>query len=182
MGAAVLALGASSVTYWFDGMSLVGAAIDAEALPVHKFVTPYTSFRLLGVPEVPALLIHLCVALPVTWVVWRLWRRTTDRGVRGASLVVATFLVSPYAADYDLAVLAFPIAWMALLGLRDGWLRGDRNLLVTAWVLPWVTAPVAVFTHLGITPVVLALLLWQLWKRVEAAKPRTAQEAGVGAM
>lgn len=161
----VLAFGVESVQSWFNGMGLVGAAIDEGALPVYKFVTPYTSFRLLGLPEPVSLVLHACIALPVVWVVWRLWRRTDSLPIRGAALVTATFLISPYAADYDLAALAFPIAWMALLGVRQGWLHGDRNLLVTAWILPWITAPIAAFSHVCIVPIVMGLMLFQLWRR-----------------
>lgn len=170
-GLGVMAFGAGSVRSWFDGMGLVGAAIDAEALPVYKFVTPYTSMRLLGLPDVVSLVIHVVVAAVVGWVVWTLWRRSQDLRVRGSALVLGTFLVSPYAADYDLAVLAFPIAWMALLGVDQGWLRGDRNLLVAAWILPWLTAPIAVFTHVGVVPIVMGLLLRQLWRRTPAPPP-----------
>jgi hypothetical protein len=163
---AVVAFGQDALRSWVDGMGLVGSAIDVGALPVYKFVTPYTSFRLLGIPEVPSLLLHVCVALSAAWVVWTLWRRSTDIAVRGSALVLGTFLVSPYAADYDLAVLAFPIAWMALTGIERGWLRGDRNLLALAWMLPIVVAPIAAATHAGTAPIVLGLMLWQLWKRV----------------
>ena len=169
--AGVLTFGTGSIGDWLDGMGLVGAAIDADALPVYKFVTPYTTFRLLGVPELTALTLHMTVAVPVVLLTWKLWRKTSDVRVRGAAVVVATFLVTPYAADYDLVVLAFPIAWMALTGLQHGWLRGDRNLLVLAWVLPWMTAPIAVLTHLGITPIILCLLLRQLWLRSGVTTP-----------
>lgn len=163
----VVVLGPRSIRSWLEGMSLVGAAIDEGALPVYKFVTPYTSWQLLGVPGLPALLLHACVALPVAWIVWTIWRRTADIRIRGSVLIVGTFLVSPYAADYDLAVMAFPIAWLALLGGSAGWLYRDRNLLVATWILPWLTAPVALVTHVGVTPFIMGLLLWQLRLRVQ---------------
>lgn len=185
-GLGILAFGEGSVRSWFDGMGLVGAAIDQGALPVYKFVTPYTALRLLGLPDVVSLIAHIVIALPVSWVVWTLWRRTLDMRVRGSALVVGTFLVSPYAADYDLAVLAFPIAWMALVGLERGWLRGDRNLLVATWMLPWLTAPFAAFTHVGVVPIVMGLLLRQLWKRTvltpDPALTHTGPESAEGAM
>ena len=181
-GVGVLAFGVESVQAWFNGMSLVGAAIDQDALPVYKFVTPYTSFRLLGLPETLSLVLHTCAALPVIWIVWTLWRRTDSLPIRGAALVTATFIVTPYAADYDLAALAFPIAWITLTGLRDGWLRGDRNLLVAAWILPSITAPIAAVSHFCITPVVLGLLLLQLWRRAESMEhdERSTQSADGG--
>lgn len=166
MGLSILAFGPDSFWSWIDGMGLVSSAIDAEALPVYKFVTPYTTLRLLGLPEAVSLALHVAVALPAAWVVWTVWRRSTDPALRGPALVLGTLLVTPYAADYDLALLAFPIAWMAVLGIRDGWRRRDRNLLVAAWLAPWLTAPIAFTTHLGLVPLLVALLLRQLWQRL----------------
>ena len=165
MAVGVLAFGFGSIRLWLDGMGLVGAAADAGALPVDKFVTPYAAFRLVGLPQGAALALHGLVALGVVLVVWRVWGRTSDLRVRGSAVVLGTFLVTPYAYDYDLALLAFPIAWLALLGLENGWLRGDRNLLALAWVLPWLAAPIAATTHIVVTPLLLACLLRQVWRR-----------------
>jgi hypothetical protein len=97
-------------------------------------------------------------------------------------MVLGTFLVSPYAADYDLAILAFPIAWMAFIGLEHGWLRRDRNLLVATWLLPWLTAPIAALTHVGVVPIMMGLLLQQLWRRTASTPVRpTLAHAGPGA-
>lgn len=163
--AGVLTFGSDSIRLWLDGMRLVGAATDAGALPVHKFVTPYATFRLAGLPQAVALGLHVVVAVGVVVVVWRVWRRTTDLRVHGSALVLGTFLVTPYAADYDLALLAFPIAWLALLGVEGGWQRGDRNLLVLTWLLPALAAPIALATHVGVTPFLLAAVLWRVWRR-----------------
>ena len=169
MGLSALAFGTDSLRSWIGGMGLVGDAIDDNALPVYKFVTPYTALRLLGLPEMLSLALHVAIAVAAAWVVWALWRRTDDIRVRGSSLVVGTFLVTPYAADYDLAVLAFPVAWSALIGLQHGWNRGDRNLLAATWMIPWMTAPIAALTHVGVVPILMALNLNQLWVRTRSA-------------
>lgn len=171
---AAAAFGPASIRSWFDGMGLVGAAIDEQVLPVHKFVTPYAGLQLVAVPQQVALLVHVAVAIVAGWVVWVIWRRTDDLRIRGSALVVGTFLVTPYAADYDLALLAFPLAWTALVGLERGWMRRDRNLLVIGWVLPIVCAPLAFLTHVSLTPLVLGVWLQQLWRRTSAA---TGQQA-----
>jgi hypothetical protein len=176
MAAGVLTFGLGSLRLWLQGMQLLAAATNSAALPVYKFVTPYAAFRLVGMPEVPALALHVLVATGVVVVVWRVWRRTTDLRVRGSAVVIGTFLVTPHAADYDLALLAFPIAWLALLGMEQGWLRGDRNLLVLTWLLPWVTAPIGASTHIGVTPLLLACLLRQVWRRTASASARTTPE------
>lgn len=160
--------GVSAYESWWDSLGVLSDAIGDGSAPVHKFVTPYMGLRLVGLPDAPALLLHAIVALAVASVVWRLWRRTDDPMVRGTATVVGTFLVTPYAADYDLAVLAFPIAWLTILGLTHGWRRGDRNLLVTMWLLPAVAAPVALLTHVTFAPLVMGLVLRQLWVRTRS--------------
>ena len=180
MGLSAVAFGPDSLRSWIGGMGLVGGAIDDGTLPVYKFVTPYTAFRLLGLPEALSLALHLVVAVGAAWVVWTLWRRTDDIRVRGSALVVGTFLVTPYAADYDLAVLAFPVAWLAIVGLEHGWRRGDRNLLVATWMIPWLTAPVAALTHVGLVPILMALNLRQLWARTSSLEELTDVQRGSG--
>lgn len=122
-------------------------------------------------------MLHACLAVPVAWIVWTIWRRTTDISIRGSAVIIGTFLVSPYAADYDLAAMAFPIAWLALLGVSKGWAYRDRNLLVLTWMLPWVTAPIALFTYVGVTPIVMGLLLRQVWLRTLQNRDRSQADA-----
>lgn len=165
MSLSALAFGLDSLRSWINGMGMVGSAIDAQALPVYKFVTPYTALRLVGLPEPVSLVLHGLIAIGAASVVWILWRRTDDIRVRGSSMVFGTFLVTPYAADYDLTVLAFPVAWLAMIGLERGWHRGDRDLLVATWMIPVITAPVAAVTHLCVVPLLMALVLHRLWSR-----------------
>lgn len=164
--------GVSALDIWWSSLGVLGDAIDDGTAPVYKFVTPYMGMRLLGLSEGLSLAAHALMALVTGWVVWMLWRRTHDPFVRGSATVVGTFLTTPYAADYDLAVLAFPIAWMAVLGLQHGWLRGDRNLLVATWILPMVAAPIALLTHVTVVPFLMALLLRQLWVRTSSETDR----------
>jgi len=81
--------------------------------------------------------------------------------------MTGTFLISPYIMVYDLAWLAFPIAWLALAGQRSGWLRGERQILVAAWLLPLLMASVATSLHLRLGPWVLGALLWTAIRRAK---------------
>ena len=64
----------------------------------------------------------------------------------------------PYLFDYDLVLLAIPIAILAWDGVQRGWLRHEREVLVAAWLAPlaapgiaaWSGAPVAVLCLLAL--------------------------------
>ena len=180
VGASVVAFGTSAWTAWWSSLDVLGAAIDTGAAPSFKFVTPFMGLRAMGVAETPALLVHASVAVAASAVVWRLWRRSDDLRVRGSAVVVGTFLVTPYAADYDTAVLAFAIAWSAAMGVDDGWIRGDRNILVAAWLLPMVAAPILLITHVSVTPFVMALMLRQLWLRTDTRTTAPPDQRAAG--
>ena len=87
--------------------------------------------------------------------------------------MTATFLISPYVFDYDLVWLAFPIAWLALIGLREGWLPGEREVLVVAWISPLLMGPLAEAFSVQIGPFVLGALLWVMLRRVGTVRAYT---------
>jgi hypothetical protein len=134
--------------------------LQSGVLPWIKMPTVFACLRLLGVPVDAAYVVHGIVALLALAAVWRVWRHCGDWQLRGAALMTGTFLISPYSYDYDLAWLAFPIAWMALIGLRDGWRKWEREAMVFAWLVPFLMAPVAAATHVQLGPFAVAGLLW----------------------
>ncbi len=139
--------------------------LEVGFLPWGKMPTVFAFLRLLGMPITGAYIIHGIFAVGAVIAVWRVWRNSKDWQLRGAILMTATFFVSPYLFDYDLAWLAFPIAWLALGGLRDGWLRGDREVLMAAWLLPMFMAPIAGTVSIQLGPFVLGALLFITMRR-----------------
>jgi hypothetical protein len=67
-----------------------------------------------------------------------------------AVLTSGSLLVSPNLNDHDLALLAVPIALLAWHAHQEGWLRGEREILVVAWLAPVITTLVAEPTHLQV--------------------------------
>lgn len=170
LGLATLALGPDTLRAWAASMDLARKLVEIGALPWAKMPTTFAALRLLYLPVPWAYAGHALVALAAVLAVWRCWRRPgVSLGLRGAALMVATFLVNPYSFDYDLVWLAFPLAWVALDGLNNGWGRGDREWLVAAWLLPLVLEPFAQYAHLGLGPIVLGGLLWVITRRAGVA-------------
>ncbi|MCL4501233.1 MAG: DUF2029 domain-containing protein [Deltaproteobacteria bacterium] len=78
-------------------------------------------------------LVMLAVLAAVAWV----WRRRLSLPNRGAVLVLGTFLFTPYAFVYDLALLILPLGWLWEEGRRCGRLPGELLLLWFGWLMPY---------------------------------------------
>jgi hypothetical protein len=143
--------------------------------------TVFAFVRALGAPVAAAYALHALVAALAAFAVWRVWQRCGDWQLRSAALMTGTFLMSPYAMVYDLAWLALPIAWLALAGVRHGWLRGEREALIAAWLLPLFLSPVAMYLHLRLGPWVLGALLWAVFRRA-GLRSKVEQDSAPAAM
>ena len=66
--------------------------------------------------------------------------------------IVATMLATPYMFDYDMVVLALPLAWLTADGIKRGWQPYEREILVAAWVAPLIAPNIAELTQLQLAP------------------------------
>ena len=80
-------------------------------------------------------------------------------------MIVATFLATPYAWDYDGVVSIFAAAWIGREGLRAGFLPWERIAIVALLVLPLVAMVTTKLAGLQVGPVVLWLVLLLLLHR-----------------
>lgn len=181
MAAGTAILGQATFKAWLGSIATAQMLLEQGGLPWQKMPTIFALARLLHAPLRVAYGLHIVVAVYAVAMVWRVWRRSRDWQLRGAVLMSATFLISPYVFDYDLVWLAFPIAWFAMLGIRDGWLGGERDVLVAAWVLPLVMAPIASTTSLQLGPLVLVALVWNANRRCAAATSQDHKIVGADA-
>ncbi|MFX1695292.1 glycosyltransferase family 87 protein [Paraburkholderia sp. A1RI-2L] len=124
----------------------------AEALPAfNQFVVQYSdrwprgiltvfgTARHFGVAVPTAYLLHaIMAALAASAVAW-LWATRASFELRASALVLATLLVPTYLMPYDLLLLGLPILWLVRDGTRNGWIRGDTVVMVSAWLSPLVS-------------------------------------------
>jgi hypothetical protein len=171
LGVSVLVFGRDVLSAWLGSLQFARIATEEGALPWNKMPSTFAMLRMLGVSVEWAYVLHFVVAVAAAVAVWLVWRRTESLALRGAVLMAGTFLANPYAFDYDLVWLAFPIAWLALYGLDRGWRRGDREVLVAAWVLPAVATALATVTRVQIAPFVLGALVWIALRRLDLRAP-----------
>lgn len=169
-------LGVETLFAFLDRLPHVTRWVVNNQLPQIKMPTLFVSAVMLGLPAWIGYALHGVLAIAAAAGVWWLWRRPVARTLQYGGLCCATLLVSPYLFDYDLAWLALPLAWSVRHGLEHGWRRGEREVLMLAWLLPIVFQGVAAVTHVGIGPFVIGALFIVILRqaaRQRAAAPQT---------
>jgi len=86
------------------------ALMTSGRLPIHRLVTPFALLLAAGVPATLALALHAAAALAAIAAAIRVWRCCEDALARALALALAAVLATPYAYDYDLAIMLVPAA------------------------------------------------------------------------
>ncbi|MEQ8179302.1 MAG: glycosyltransferase family 87 protein [Amphiplicatus sp.] len=102
-----------------------------------------------------------------TSLVW-LWRSTAPQDLKAAGLIVASLLATPYALDYDLMALGPAIAFLAALGLREGFRPYEKALLAVAFFAPVAARPVATATLIPLGLIIMLALYACILRRARA--------------
>ena len=139
VSAASLAIfGMEPWTAFLNNLTSAVGSMSEGLFPLKKMPTLYATLVLLDVDKTLSIAAHGILAAlvipPVAWVWWK--RGATPAGA--ALLVTGTLFLSPYLYEYDLVVLAVPIGLLAWEGYRDGWLPWEREVLVLAWLTPFL--------------------------------------------
>jgi hypothetical protein len=139
----------------------------------YKMQSVFAAARLLGSPMLVAYSLQALAALAAAAAVVWIWRRPIgDPDMKNAALMAATPLSTAFIFDYDLLLLAPPIAWLARKGLTDTALPYERTILVAAFLAPFVSRVVGMNTHLLLAPISFAALLVVIIRRIRYREER----------
>jgi hypothetical protein len=132
--------------------------LEAGGTGWEKIQSIFSAVRMWGgsVPLAYATQIALAVTLAAT-LAW-LWRSDAAFELKAAALAVGSLLATPYVLDYDLVVLALAIAYVARLGLADGFRHFEISILAAAWIVPLFSRGVAQVTAVPLGLSVMLLL------------------------
>jgi hypothetical protein len=140
----------------------VQSAILTEGLGIFTIMVPtvFMNARIAHLPlEVAWALQALTSLAAVAAVVWTYWRKR-DPVLSVALFVTATFLVTPYAFNYDMVVFG----WVLAL-LRDkGGTPFDDRLAMAVWTLPITAMLLGLFGIPGSAAVLAAFAARLLWR------------------
>lgn len=169
LGLAAVALGAfglQSFEAFLHNAGFARSVVESGAVILARMPTAFALVKMLHGGVVLAYALHLAVALGAAGVVVYAWRRPCAFALQASALLVATLLASAYLYDYDLAFLGLVIAWFGTHAWRQGWLPGERELLVLLWLLPLAGMLLIQSIGFQLMPVILLLALVQIARRI----------------
>jgi alpha-1,2-mannosyltransferase len=176
-GAAVLALSAASYGLFgpetwrgfLADSAMARSALERGLVGDGKMQSAFAAVRLWGGGVGLAYGVQAAVAATAAAALLWLQRRVPNSGAEGPAMIVAALLASPFLLDYDLVVLAAPLAWMVREGAAKGFLSWEKLALLAAFVLPAVARTLATEARLPVAPAVMAGLLVAILRRAAFA-------------
>jgi alpha-1,2-mannosyltransferase len=134
--------------------------LDNGAMGFGKMQSVFAGIRLIGFGPSPAYAVQTAAALISAAIVVGIWlSHRVSFEIKAAALVTAALLVTPYVVDYDLVLLALPIAWMVRDGLQRGFLSWEKPILLVTWLLPAFARLLALRESIPLAPLVITTLL-----------------------
>jgi hypothetical protein len=108
----------------------------------------------------------LYILSSVVVLVWTIaiWRREEPLSLKYSALLLATVLVSPHLTVYDLLILAPAILLLADWRISDGTARQGIGILLYLVCLLPLLGPYTRWTHVQVSVIVMAALLYSIWK------------------
>lgn len=171
--ASAILLGVDAWVAFWHNAPLLREILEQGGVPWDKMMSLFTSLRLLGLGVGPAYALQALLAVAMAaGVAWAWWNDVTPR-LAAAILVAGALLATPYVFDYDMVVLAVPVALLAWDGLERGWRPGDREILVAAWLAPLLSPVIAHATGIQVGWLcLLAVFAMAMRRAVETARGR----------
>ena len=148
----------------------------AEVWP--RMPTIFAAVRYMGGGVPVAYGMHILGALAALVILIQVWRSPAPLPVKGAALILATFLVTPYAWDYDLVAVVFAVAWLVREGVTSGFRPFEKNALALALAQPLLVMPFMTLLHIQPGFALLWPALIVTWRRACQAQP-VAQSAPI---
>jgi len=125
----------------------------------------FAAVRLLHGPLGLAYAAQGLTALAAAAALFALQRRNFRGPGEAPALVAASLLASPFLLDYDLTLLAFPLAYLARQGLERGFAPYEKSVLVLAYLLPLASRLLAGGLDLPIAAPTIAATLYFVVRR-----------------
>jgi alpha-1,2-mannosyltransferase len=159
------AFGAATWQAFFDQSAIARAALEQGLVGDAKMQSLFAAIRLWGGSLSLAYGLQALLGLAVCAALVGLHRRAFRSSAEGPAMIAASLLLSPFLLDYDLTLLALPLAWLLAAGIRDGFLPYEKTVLALAFMLPLVSRTLASGAGIPLAPFVLAAVFTLVLRR-----------------
>lgn len=159
-GVATLAFGPDLWRTFIDNLPFVQLLVESGSLPWDKIPSAWVFLRMWGIPEAASYAIHIASAVGAAGLAIYVWRRCGMTRLSWSVLIVATLMIPHYVFDYELTLLAVPIAiLMSDMAVR-GASRPEKLMLLGVIALSGATAPLTSAINLQVGYPLLLCMLW----------------------
>ena len=170
----LLAFGAPAWRGFFADSSLARAALENDLIGNEKMQSVFAAVRLLHGSLGLAWGFQAAAALGAACALFNLQRRAFRSPGEAPAIVCCGLLATPFLLDYDLTLIAIPLAWLLREGRRSGFLPFEKALMAFAFMLPLISRLAAGMLGLSLAPITIAALLFLSIRRA------LTLEAGIG--
>jgi alpha-1,2-mannosyltransferase len=148
--------------------------LEQDLVGPAKMVSTFAAIRLLGGGVAAAYAAQVAVGLALCGVLWGI-RRARPAGLAlGALMVAMAVLASPFLLDYDLVLLALPMAWLMASAQRTGFRPWEKTVLFMGFIAPLFIRTISLRLGIPLGPPVLATLLVVVASRALSPSSRSA--------
>ena len=169
--AATLVFGAGIWAAWLGNVGVARIGMERGAVQYERFASWFGAVRLAGGSVGLAYAVQAVVAASaLALLVSALRCRRPGARTEGALIAACAPLLTHYTLEYDLTVLALPMAWLMAEAMdRGDLLPWERLGLAVAFVLPMVAFPLASATGLQLLPLATAAVFLLVVRRATGA-------------
>jgi hypothetical protein len=160
-----LALGAGVWRGFLANAPLARADIETIAIKWPRMQSLFGAVRLAGGGNAAAYAAQAVLsAAAAAALAWLCARRPGGR-MEMAALATAALSFTPFLYDYDLAILAVPMACLMAAAQRTGWHDWEKLVLLAVFLLPLAANPAGMALHVIVGPPLVVALLAVLARR-----------------
>ena len=142
------------VAFFGSGEVTRGYVLEQVPTGWFKIQTMFSAVRGMGGSVELAYALQAVVSVGVlgalAWLWWSARSRPENLLTAKAATCSGALLITPYALDYDMLVLAPAVAFLVADGLMRGFRPYGKSLYAAIWLLPLIARPVAQYGHLPI--------------------------------
>jgi alpha-1,2-mannosyltransferase len=179
-------MGLASLALWrfepwrgfFQDAPLARMALERNWVGNEKMQSAFAAARLWHAGLGLAYGLQVAVALGVVAALIVLHRRAFRSAAEGPAIAAAALLGTPFLLDYDLTLLAIPLAWLFRRSATMGFLPGEKVALALAYLLPLIARPLAGAIGLPLSPILcLAVFGYVIARGVGGASSAVSERA-----